>query len=37
VLSVVQVFKFAEGWTLIGRGGTELGYVPPSAVQRLKE
>jgi WD40 repeat protein len=36
--AIVQVFEFgAGGWVLIGRGDTKLGYVPSSAVQRLKE
>ena len=34
----VQVFEFGtNGWVLIGRGGAKLGYVPTSAVQRLKD
>src|SRR5262249_28975179 len=38
VPTIVQVFEFDPGgWALIGRGDTKLGYVPSSAVQRLKE
>ncbi len=37
VPTIVDVFAFANDWTLIGRAGDRLGYVPGSAVQRIKE
>jgi len=37
VPAIVEVFEFHDAWTLIGRAGTPLGYVPSNAVQRIKE
>jgi hypothetical protein len=37
VPAIVEVFEFHDPWTLIGRAGTPLGYVPSNVVQRIKE
>ena len=37
VPAIVEVFEVRDAWTLIGRSGTPLGYVPSNAVQRIKE
>jgi hypothetical protein len=37
VPAIVEVFEFHDAWTLIGRAGTPLGYVPSKAVQLIRE
>jgi hypothetical protein len=35
--TMIQVIELgSDGWVLIGRAGTRLGYVPSSAVEKLR-